>query len=565
MPSLFRCRSSLFALVLVAFAASAAAQAPGEPPVRVYVLGQEKLAVIDDASFSMLATIPLPTRTVSWWFSEDGSRLSVVSQEGIFRIKEPARLTVIDLASLKTLASHPLDFHFQSAIKSKDGKTGYALFAGRPGKKGGEHAPPSLVRVDSASGKPAARRELVQVPASYLLTSDESGVVLIDRGELAMEPSKRRPARLQILDAATLEPRASLDLPGPCADVFWNEDRSLLYLLDTGIDHKQPERALPGRVYVVDPLAASLVADLDVGAGPGPLSWDPQKGVFYILTRPRKTREAAASLQVLERDRIVKELALPRLPRSVVPAPDRSRFYVLEDAGITLVDGAVETIEGKIPLKRPAGNLILLDPPTRGYVLHPDSGVVSAVDLQARQVLAEVTTGRTGVKIGKWAAAVAATTLSGLNAQMLYGSYALGQVVTVPPAQTGAFVASDGKTVYIHNSQTNDLTAIDTETQKVLGMFAAGRDLHTVLDGRYLAAPKPGELVLVDLAARQPLPQMEVPGMTTFCPHGRHAYSLGMRGLAVIDLEKKTIVKNFPEVPFGSVHYHLESAGTPGD
>lgn len=550
--------ASILLILLALSRPPLAAQAlpePAEPGRRAFVLGQDKLAVIDDASFSLLATIPLPQRTMTWWLSEDGTRLSVISQEGIFRIREAARLTVVDLTTLKALPTVPLDFHFQSALKAKDGRTGYVLFTGRPGKKGAEHVPPSLVRIDAAAGRPAGRRELTEVPTFMTLTGDESALLLFNRGELGTEPAKRRPAHLEILDAGTLEPRAVLDLPGPFADLFWNGDRSLFYLLDPGIDHKQPERAVPGHVYVIDPAAAKLVADLEVGVGPGPLSWDPQKEVFYLLTRPRKAKDAAASIQVLDRDRIVKELELPRRPLSVVPAPDRSRFYVLEDAGITIVDGEISGIEGRIPLTRPAANLILLDPPVRGYVLHPDSGVVSAIDLQSRHVLAEVTTGRTGVKVGKWMAAVAATTLGGMQAQMLYGNYALGQVVTVPAAQTGAFVAPDGKTIYVHNSQTNDLTQIDTETQKVLGMFGAGSHLETVLDGKYLAAPKPGELVLVDLAARQPLPQIEVPGMTTLCPDGRHAYSLGMRGLGIVDLETRKIVKQLPEVPMGFVFY----------
>lgn len=544
-----KCIHALLAAAVFALVPSSIARAEeaGVSAGRVLILGQAQLVAVNDADFSLLGTVRIPVSPTAWWAAQDGSRVSVISQEGLFRVTQPAQLTVIEIGSnLKVLGQGPLEFNYQRLVPTKGGKVAYLLFAG---KKGAGEGVPTLLRVDSAVGYSVFRHRVAG--ASIVeLTADETSVLVVDRGEAANEPTRRRRAHLVRLDAATLELRGTLDLPGPCSDAFWNGDHSLLYLLDPGIDAKRPESAVPGRIYVVDPKTAALVANLEVGANPGPISWDPVRSVSYILTGPRKTRDAAVSLKVIDRDRIVKELDLPRVPRSIVPALDRSRFFVLEDGGITIVDGQIEKIEGRIALNKPADQLVFGDPPTRAYVLHHRSDVVSAVDLVERKILAEITIGRTGVKLGLVALAAAGTALSHVQTQMLLGQYAQGEVFTLPSPEPRAYLAPDGKTIYFHNAQTNDLTGIDTATQTVLAKFAAGPFFRPVLGGRYLAAPKPGVMILVDLAERTVLTEIKVPGISYLSPDGRHAYVIG-HNLSVLDLETKTLVKSFSNLKFG--------------
>lgn len=543
----------LAALTLIALlplaAPAGAAEPPAEPGLTV-VLGEGRVTVIRESDLEVAATLPLaPGGVQRWWRTTDGRRLAVVTQEGVFRAKGPARLSVFDLENLRVLGQEDLGYHTQLVLASDDGRVGYVTFAGREAKKGEPASPPSLLRIDSEAGQVTARHPLDALPGALVLRSDTGRLALVWSGEAANDPAKRRPGRIELLDGGSLEPLARQDLPGP-VEVFWNGDRSRLYALDAGIDSRQAQRTLPGRVYVVEAETGALAADLELGVGVGPLSWDPVANVFYVLTRPRRAQGAEASLRVLDGLAVRAELELPRLPLGVVPSPDRSRFYVLEQDGITIVDGQLSAILGTIPLKgRPSG-LLFLDPPTRAYLSYAGSDTVSAVDLEGRRLLAQITTGRTGKKLGLAAAAGLATGLSQANSLILTGNrYAMAQVVTVPDPQTSGVVSPDGRTAFLYNSQTSDLTAVDTATHQVLAKFAGGRP-RFLEGGRLLAAFQATDLALFDLEKRQVLPEVDLGGGLSLCPDGKHLWSLvGIKkGAAVYDLATRTPLRTFPEV-----------------
>jgi hypothetical protein len=206
-----RARLALPSALAAAFlaAALAGAQPSPSPLVKVLVVGGKVTSIIDDADYSVLATVPHPAGDAQgWWPVADGSRATFVFQapQKGFKYQGPARLQVLDLTENRAIADLP-----------------------------------------------------------------------------------------------ALEPRGSIVLPGPVAAVFWNADQTLLYALDQGVESKHPERVQRRRVYVIDPAAGTLWADLDLG--PPSAAWDG--------------------------DTI-----------GVLPAPDYGRFYVLEKQGIAVLDGA---------------------------------------------------------------------------------------------------------------------------------------------------------------------------------------------------------------------------------
>jgi hypothetical protein len=562
---------------------------------RAFVVQKDTLLVIDEADLAIKATLPLVpkesgklsesrygklrvgTDTLAsslllplnsgHWFNDDGSRLAVVAS-GYF--------SVVDLATLTIVGQETLGREFPiQAIHTTDGKGGYLLCAGIDSKKPQEQVLPCLIAVDAMSGHIRLRRDLAQSPQIISLTENQKSVVLVYAGEESSKSEKSLPARVEFLDAQSLETRSTLSLPGPAADVQWSKDRSLLYVLDAGVDEKKPEKARPGHVYVIDLAEARLAAKLEIGIAPSPLLWDPRKQVFYILTVPQKAKSASRTLMVLEGERIIKNLKLAKEPFSIVPAPDWSSYYILDESGITIVDGEISRIDGAIPLSPPPKSLLFLESTSNAYVLHPNSSKVTAVDLKAQKVIASITTGRGGMKFANFLGAVAATTLSGIAAQAqarLRGqSYYSYTVYTVADAQTDALVSSDGKTAYIYNSQTNDVTVVDTSTHKNVLMFAGGSDGLFLVNGRKSLAAWGGGLTLVDTATQTLKPKVKSPpGFRSVCPDGRHVYcwsfsnkettkrSLNIlfqegnflwdEDLAVVDLETGTICKTFAGV-----------------
>jgi DNA-binding beta-propeller fold protein YncE len=331
-----------------------------------------------------------------------------------------------------------------------------------------------------------------------------------------------------------------------------------LFLTDTGNNDKNPTKAKTGRIYALDPAGAKLSEGVDVGMGPGPLAWDAEMKVFYLLNIPRKLEVAKPAVLVFNGERVVRRLELPRLPYSMVKSPDHQRFYVLEEKALTIVDGLLNKVEGSIPLGKPPQGLIFLDPPARGYVLHPFSSAVTSVNLAEGRVNSQITTGRGSIKFLQELGAIAATTLSGMASYAVYGNYwVTGQIITVPRPSTDALLAPDGRTLFVYNSRTVDITIIDTLTDQVLSMHPGGGAGRRFLqDGQFFLIQAPRDLTLVETETRVVRPKFKIPASPTLCPDGRHAYAWNMKNhknwgeddVALIDLEAGTVKTTFPGV-----------------
>jgi DNA-binding beta-propeller fold protein YncE len=554
------------AWLLVGMLAVASGARAGEPPARLadprlLTIIKGEVHVFRERSLEHLGTVNLPRGWAqSWWLDAGAGRLGVLSKEGLLRQKGPLQLTIVDLAAPKVVASVAVPGTVQFLIRTDSGRLGYLSLFPQDAKKGQDAA--RLVRVDLESGAITGERPLVAAPSAMVLSSDEQEVVLIFAGSSGKTRAERRPGRIQVLAADSLEPRAELELPGPADGIFWNGDRTRLYAEDAGIDSARPEVALPGHIFVIDPKRAALLADLDVGIGPGPLGWDGERGVFYFLTRPRKAKDAAASLQLLRGETIEGEIGLPKQPLAVVPNADRSRFYVLEDKGITIVDGDLAAVQGHIALGDSPTGVLPLESANRAFVTFGGSSQVAAVDLTTRQVLAHFTTGRTGKKIGLFAAAVLGTALSQANSLMLTGNqYALAQVVTYPSPETSGLLSPDGKLAFFFNTQTGDYTVIDVAANRLLDKVAGG-GLQFLPDGKTAVVMQVTDVVLWDLEQHRTLTEIDAGGGgKVLCPDGDHVWALaGMRNLNVVDLAKRAVAKKFDGLGGSFLFY---DAGTP--
>jgi hypothetical protein len=413
-------------------------------------------------------------------------------------------------------------------------------------KKPKRHVPASLAALDLDAGTRLAQRELPEAPVAMALSEGDAGLVLVfSPGDATQKKGARPPARIEVLDLDTLATRSSLTLPGPAAQVLWSESGARAYVLDAGREDKDPAKAVPGHVYVVDTSAPAVSADLELGPSPGPLSWDPVREAFYVLTAPRKGKQGAA-IYVIAGERVVAERPLPRRPLSVVPAPDRSRYYVLDEGGVTLLDAELTQVVGSIQTPKPRSLVLLGGSGPRALVTHVGQERVSVVDVQEGKTLASVGTGRTGVKLLQSAAAGFATAVAGavaqgqLPASVIAGSGIYpGQVVTVPQGDTTAAVTADGSTACVYNSQTDDVTVIDLVAGKAGAKFKGGdAGVQPALDGRTCVAfGRRNQIVVVDPETRQPRPPIEVPGVGrglfggmphAMCPDGRHVYVWGL-------------------------------------
>jgi DNA-binding beta-propeller fold protein YncE len=499
-----RLTSSLILFFVLVFHSFARAQTPPGSQVKVLALGEKVISIIDDTNYSVLASVPHPAGDVQgWWPAEDGSRVTFVfqtPQKKGFNYRDPARVQVLDLTQHRGIADLPLDIGLDLAASSRDGKIIVMVFEGRKGAT-------SLIAVDAAAGAIAGRRTVTDAPSYLLFPPGSPRVLAVVAGETDEQPEDRVMGRIDLFDLPALEPHGSIFLPGPIAAVFWNADQTLLYALDQGVESKRRERVLPRRVYVIDPAAGAMVANIELG--PASVAWD------------------GATIGVL-------------------PAPDHGRFYILEEQGIEVLDGKVTEVLGMIPLSREPSGILFLNP-SRAYVHHVDSGVISVLDLTNRKVLAEVPTGGKGAKAGKWARLVAAGLLSagGLAAGASVVPVMVPGKNTLHDTATSGIPAPDGKTVLISNNQTWGVTVVDTATNQVLKEFNGGFP-EILADGRTVAAAEARQLSLYDTVEHKILPSFPLAEGGSVCPDGRHIWtgqSLISGSVYRIDIEQRSVEK----------------------
>ena len=231
----------------------------------------------------------------------------------------------------------------------------------------------------------------------------------------------------------------------------------------------------------------------------------------------------------------------------------------------------------------------------RVYVSSEDSGEISAVDPVAGEVLQHVSVGKRprGIKLSP---------AGDLLYVALSGSPSAGPGVDeskLPPPDRSADgigvidlksfkllrtlpggqdpeafdISPDGKTLYISNEETAEVTVLDVTTRKVVQRVAVGREPEGVTvrpDGKvvYVTCEGDGDVVAIDTATRKVLahiPTEARPRSVVFTKDGSTAFATAERGAAVTVIDARhhrriaTISipaeegKQLPARPMGSV------------
>jgi hypothetical protein len=183
---------------------------------------------------------------------------------------------------------------------------------------------------------------------------------------------------------------------------------------------------------------------------------------------------------------------------------------------------------GGVRLEGSPGELLSLPDQNRiaMSVLDPmgASSKVAIVNLQDNRVEHVLTTGRGGVKFGKFlgAAAMSAamTSLSyysgAMTAQATGSPYFFYNVYTFAPAPPNVSLAAsrDGRFVYALNTMTNDVTIVRVEDGTIVDKIAVGggsRRVGLMPGGRFVYAHGNGQLSLIDVRTNQKVAEHEVP------------------------------------------------------
>ncbi len=407
-----------------------------------------------------------------------------------------------------------------------------------------EALPRELLTLDLQTGQVTRRRELER-PIDRLLAVGGGAKVAVYSGREAPKGQPAVPAELRFVDLGTLTVETTLALEGDPGPPTPSPDGRWLYLLEYGKPDKKPEKNVNGRVQVVSVERRAHQVNLEAGRAPRGLVVDDEGNQVFVLSEGEPSLEKGADapgvLRVIRGAEEAAKITVGGDPLFLRVSPDRQHLHVVSEKTLTAVDlpalsklgVAAPKPGGRSPLTGRAKELTVSSDGKRGYVLYDESSKLGILDLESRQLVAEVTTGRGGVKFGKLlgAAALSAASMSAAQAQANSTGFGWYSVYTVAPANTALVLSEDQRYVYVLNTRSNDVTIVDTETRQPVnkvGVGGAANRLELLPGGAFVAVTTGADtLHLIDTTTRLQASELPDGGNYVFSSDKRFAAAIG--------------------------------------
>ena len=545
----------------VEFAASVGARyiAVNNSPPEVIFVDSERLTRAD--------AIPIGGNPGPYLLSRSSDALYLVhnscATSSLLRSPPPSTLSVVDLKARNVRKTFDLSWNISSLFRSEDGLRVLAIGAGRPDLKN-----PKPEQYATLHALDTQAVQVSSVRAGFLLlrvlaTRDRSRIFALTaatsvRGSGTILGAERLPLTLptclmtvgaripkdgsfalKILDPARSRAVAEIPLPEAITDILLSKDERWLYLFDTGRLDSSVKRRRGGAVHIVDVQKAVLSGTYAVGTFPRTFDLDPVSGELRVAGHKGLKDHHAMLFRFLGNDRLPAAnigedpLALTRVeggPDSLLTTPRE----------ICRID------EHGQP-RRPCINLAKLHPTKTGKPIafgFAQNRLVEVTTLADRnQVLVRtgtngdrvafadwnsgeftdlITIGRPGARLRNQSrntaarAALAGIFMMGCGGALGCGNPWMPEVIdpefwtSVPP-----IVRPDGCYVYVANTYTTDVAAVDTGNHAVVAYFPLGgraRGLFFSPDRNLVCAYSKNRFIVIDAATNVSVLEATPPG-----------------------------------------------------
>lgn len=211
-----------------------------------------------------------------------------------------------------------------------------------------------------------------------------------------------------------------------------------------------------GTLSIIDVARASIVARIPVGSEPEGVATSPDGRTVYVTS---EGKGQVAVIDVATR-KVVATLDVGKRPRAAAFTPNGTRAYVTAEVGrtVSVIDvGAnkvIKTLTIQPDIARPMGIVVAPDGKSV-YVSNGRGGTVAVIDVAADSVVATIP---------------------------VHGVADANKPGSARPWGIG--ITPDGRTLYTANGPTNDVSAIDVATRRVLRRVPVGRGPWGIAIGR---------------------------------------------------------------------------------
>lgn len=511
------------------------------------------LSFLDGETFSPLATVTVGRNPTAARFNQDGTLIYVLSggrRSGWSgQAAEEGALTVVDARERKVLETIGVGFNPLRVYFTSDGTRAFCFSTGKKNVA-------SEVTVVDASENRLLKKIPTGLNGQDAVLSPDSRWLFVLHGD-PLDKDKGASSLVAIIDTQSLEivkkepvgRRAMQIAPGP-------DGRHMLVLCGGKPDSDKAKNE-PGRVYVFDGESLALVKTLEVGANPAGMQVDDRARRVYV------PYEAAAKAKtgfvaVLEGEEVARLLKVSDAPRYVRLAHDDKTLLVACRKSVSAIDLERGEERAHSDLDFEPGQMVTSADGGRTYVLEEVGSKLAVLDANSGVPLAELKTGRGGAKFGKLMGAIALTTLSyaaGAASASASGSpFFVYQVYGVAPAHGSLATSEDGRYLYALNTQTNDISVLDTDKLDFLrkvGTPGGAIELRIAPGKKHLYVVGSGELAVFGTEANDVLHRQPVGrgADLTFDEASGHVFVASDKGLLVLDMESGRLMKAITNLP----------------
>jgi DNA-binding beta-propeller fold protein YncE len=395
-----------------------------------------------------------------------GDRLYVL-YNGLFGpdghvLREKGRLRVYETATGKLLAEHQLGWDSRGLLFSPDWK--YLVLVSRGWQYAEKQPDPDglLMVVDTSSLQTVASTSIGRLLVQALFTPDGSRLIALTGGRIYRKQPKR-PSDYDIMgpcvadhpikDRQTVEAgitvlappdfraAGALKVDDSPAGMAFAGDGKMLVLVDRGMAHWKTKNQEMGSVQVVDFSGLKLLGRSVSGAASLVASSASNAGEFFVVsaTRFNDCRLQMSQWVGGQLEDYPNFGAQPGWPYSAVPVSNGRRLIV--------------------SLMRDCNRFAGL------------RNQVAIVNLAAGKVEREVGIGRKGVRVAKLFGEIALLATFTLPTMVVNAAIGLPQTIKAPGR---IWITEDEALAFVLDTDSNDVTALEIDTGKVLGRVAVG-------------------------------------------------------------------------------------------
>jgi YVTN family beta-propeller protein len=506
-----------------------AASAPEQPPSPArewwLTVGGEAFVLLEPGA-TYRAKFEVGENARNLVLSPDGS-LAAISSDGTVKTHvtltgtvehwpeggSQSSITLVKKSDYKLVGRYPVPFRPYSVKFTDDGKALVIVSLGQVSNDKKKHIAPQIGLLDVASGKLRNQVELASEPSDVWHVSNR--VIVPCRG---MKKQAEAPPELVIYDTAT---GGTQKVALPSSPLGWH---------DTGSEGTRYLELEDG-VLVVNLEGKPTGPPVEAGKETVFFVPGPQGKQFFLAGKSKDQ----GRLVILEAGRVLKTLETPP-PKAILLDATASRLILYGKGQGLILDSQTFAEQARIPLPNLIAEAQLHPAGKRLYVNEP-SGQVSVIDLETKQQIARFASGRGGAKFFQNVAVPMLMALASARTYQLTGAPGPTITWTGPlPIQSLAFSPS-GNFLYVFNTQTNDVTIVNTRDHTVLRKVGLGplpfnpeqaRELAGLhpwqsADGRYLISCQGDKVVVLDTEKGEVLTEQ-----TFKVTHLRYEPSLGL-------------------------------------